>query len=325
MVAALPRVVSMKICLVGLDNLPALASEYGQQVIGGESVQQSLLARALVREGHQVSMVVADHGQRDGAQWHGVRTYRAFRPDAGLPIVRFLHPRWTGLWSALRRANADLYYTSCAGMHLGLLALFCRSRRRSLVFRCASDSDCDPRRLLIRHARDRWLYRMGLRRADAILAQSLWQHAALVRNYGVSSRVAGMLVETSLGTSTRDIDVLWVGTLRRVKRPERLLGLAKSLPQRQFHMVGGVMPDESALGRCIQHAARVYPNVSFHGRMPYAATNRLYDRARLLVSTSEVEGFPNAYLQAWVRGVPVVTLIDPDRIIEREGLGASVR
>ncbi|HEY3157505.1 MAG TPA: glycosyltransferase, partial [Vicinamibacterales bacterium] len=52
--------------------------------------------------------------------------------------------------------------------------------------------------------------------------------------------------------------------------------------------------------------------------------NRLYDRARVLVNTSDVEGFPNSYLQAWIAGVPVVTLIDPDGVIAREGLGAAV-
>ena len=49
----------------------------------------------------------------------------------------------------------------------------------------------------------------------------------------------------------------------------------------------------------------------------------LYDRAKVLVNTSDVEGFPNSYLQAWIRGVPVVTLIDPDGVIEREGLGVA--
>jgi glycosyltransferase involved in cell wall biosynthesis len=30
-------------------------------------------------------------------------------------------------------------------------------------------------------------------------------------------------------------------------------------------------------------------------------------------------------LQAWARGTPVVAFFDPDRIIEREGLGVSVK
>src|ERR1700730_18433213 len=115
----------MKICLLGLDNLPVLASEYREHTVGGESVQQTLLARALARRGHEVSMVTADYGQTDAALWEDIRVFKAYAPDAGLPVLRFIHPRWTGLWRALARADADLYYTSCAGMHLGLLALFC--------------------------------------------------------------------------------------------------------------------------------------------------------------------------------------------------------
>ena len=83
----------MKICLVGLENLPVLAPEYREHTIGGESVQQTLLARALARRGHDVSMVVGDYGQPDGAQWAGVRVFRAYRAAAGLPVLRFIHPR----------------------------------------------------------------------------------------------------------------------------------------------------------------------------------------------------------------------------------------
>src|SRR5262245_29566632 len=149
----------MKICLVGLENLPVLAREYGHHTIGGASVQQTLLGRALARRGHAVSMVVADYGQLDGAEWDGIRVFKAYRPEAGLPILRFIHPRWTGMRSALARADADIYYTSCAGMHVGLMAFFCRRFRKRLVFRAASDPDCDRSRVhvLVRFARDRWL------------------------------------------------------------------------------------------------------------------------------------------------------------------------
>lgn len=315
----------MKICLLGIDNLPVLAPEYRTHAIGGESVQQTLLALALHRRGHEVSMVTADYGQPDAEVRDGIRVFRAYRPDAGIPLLRFAHPRWTSLWSALARADAEIYYTSCAGMQLGLLALFCARHARRLVFRCASDADCDPARLLIRYARDRWLYRYGLRRADIILVQSLTQARALARHFGRAGQVAGMLVESPPVAPAPTFDVLWVANIRRVKRPDRVLALAGQLPEVSLHMVGGPLPQEEALYERIRRDARRQPNLTFHGRMPYWDANSMYGRARLFVNTSEVEGFPNAFLQAWIRGVPVVSYVDPDDLIRRHGLGAAVR
>lgn len=313
----------MKICLVGLHNLSVLAPGFRNHLVGGEPVQQTLLARALARRGYEVSMVVADYGQVDGLECRGIRVFKAYRPHAGLPVLRFIHPRWTQLWSALMRADADVYYTSCAGMEVGLLALFCKYFGKRLVFRSASDADCDKSRLLIEYARDRRLYGYGLRRADAVLVQSSAQAQTLMRSYGLKGRVAGMLVETPVTAPSHDLDVLWVGNIRRLKRPDRILELAAQFPQFSFHMVGGALPGEEALYEEVREAAANIPNLCFHGRLSYWDANAMYGRARLLVNTSDVEGFPNSYLQAWIRGVPVVTLIDPDGVIEREGLGVT--
>ncbi len=315
----------MKICLVGLNNLSVLAPGYKDRSVAGEPVQQTLLGSALARRGHDVSMVVADLGQPDGVECSGIRVFKSYRPDAGVPVLRFIHPRWTGLWSALLRADADVYYTSCAGMELGVLALFCRHYGKRCVFRSASDADCDKTRLLVQYARDRWLYEYGLRRADAILVQSGAQAQALLRSYGLKSRVAGMLVDSPVSVPSHDLDVLWVSNIRQLKRPDRLLELAAQLPQVNFRMVGGALPAEEALYEGVRKAAADMSNLCFHGRLSYRDTNAMYGRARLLVNTSDVEGFPNSYLQAWISGVPVVTLIDPDSVIEREGLGVAVR
>lgn len=311
----------MKICLVGLDNLPVLAPAYGASTVAGEPVQQSLLGCALAKRGHQVSMVIADHGQEDGATFQGVTTFKAYRREAGLPVLRFIYPRWTGMWAALKRANADVYYTSCAGMHVGLVAYFCRQNRKRFVFRVASDSDCDPSRLLVEYARDRWLYERGLSRADAVLVQSLFQAQSLEHHYGIRGRLARMLVEEPMMHSRRDIDVLWVSNIRHLKRPDIILGIAKAMPEVNFHLVGGKLGGEESLYREVRRLADACRNVHFHGALSYAATNAVYSRAKLLVNTSDIEGFPNSYLQAWVRGVPVITLLDPDGVITREGLG----
>ncbi|TLY92837.1 MAG: glycosyltransferase family 4 protein, partial [Gammaproteobacteria bacterium] len=108
------------------------------------------------------------------------------------------------------------------------------------------------------------------------------------------------------------------------KRPDRMLALAARLPEATIHMVGGPLPGEEALYAEVRREASRRPNLVFHGRLSYHDTNALYARARLLVNTSEVEGFPNTYLQAWINGVPVISYLDPDGVIGRNGLGAKV-
>ena len=320
--ALLPRV-----CFVGLANLSHLAPDLAPPGAGGAELQQVLLARALVRRGFDVSTIVYDHGQPDGACYGGIRAFKTFRPDAGIPLVRFFHPRWTSLWQALRRADADIYYVSIAGMPVGETVLFAHRHGRKVVYRVAHDADCDPRTLIIRYGRDRVLYAWGLVRADLVLAQTAVQQQLLRERFGRSSRVISSLAEPGgrqPGFAERDIDVLWVANIRAWKRPERLLELAGRLPQLSFHMVGGPSKEAAALYESVRSRAAALPNVHFHGHVPYAAIGPLFERARVLTGTSDAEGFPNTYLQAWAHGTPVVAFVDPESIIEQHGLGRPV-
>ena len=272
-------------------------------------------------------MIVADYGQSDGAAWDGIKTYKTARPEEGIPLLRFIHPRWTRLRAALKRADADIYYTSCAGALVGQVALFTRRHRRKLVFRIASDTDCDPDALLVRHGRDRFLYRYGLQRADVVLAQTPHQQRQLLKNYGRESRVAASLTDCARSARTfqdRDIDALWVGNIRALKRPELLLQLARNLPDTAFHMIGGPLPGTQELFDAVRARALTLPNVHFHGPVPHHEVGNYFERARVLVHTSEIEGFPNTYLQAWARGTPVVAFLDPQQLLSREGLGKVV-
>jgi glycosyltransferase involved in cell wall biosynthesis len=314
------------ICFVGLANLPVLAREYGRHGVGGAELQQTLLAKALVARGYDVSMVVADYGQPDGAVWDGIKTYKAYRPDAGIPVLRFVHPRWTGVWSAMKRAAADVYYTSCAGALLGQVTLFARAHGARVIFRVASNSDCDPASLLIRFWRDKRLYRYGLRRADLVLSQTPEQQQALLKNFRRESRVAPSLTDTAGRRpqfAERD-SVLWVGNIRALKRPELLLEAAGKLPHLEFHIIGGPMPGSESLYATVRAQASKLANVRFHGPVPYHEVGEFYERARVFVGTSEIEGFPNTYLQAWSRGTPVVAFLDPEQLIARNGMGRAV-
>jgi glycosyltransferase involved in cell wall biosynthesis len=319
------------ICFVGFSNLGVLAPEVDPGGASGEPVQHTLLATALARRGHRVSMVVADHGQPDGAVWEGVQTFKAYARNAGLPVLRFVHPRWTGLVSAMSRADADVYYSSCAGGLVGQIAMFCARRGKRFVFRAASDADCMPDALIGMsrwRARDKWLYEHGLRGADAVLVQTRHQQELMRRNYGIESSIAGLAIQpghSERAFTERDIDALWVSNMRRVKRPDVLLSVADQLPRVSFHMIGGTVNGAESFFETVRAQAASRSNVTFHGAVAYRDVSSFYGRARVFVNTSDVEGFPNTYLQAWASGTPVVAFFDPDRVIEREGLGAAVR
>ena len=316
----------MKICFLGLDNLPLLDNRYENQGVGGEQVQQTLLARALARRGHDVHMIVGDWGQAPTFQVDGLTVHSAFSPHAGLPVLRAVHPRITRLWSALDAADAQVLYLSCASPQLGVAAAWARRRQRRLVFRLAHDWDCDPSRALVRYPHNRALYAWGLRRSDAILAQSQSQVDALAHHTGLRSQIAAMLVPPAVSDvafAQRPVDVLWVNNLRPFKRPEGVLDLARRLPHLSFLMVGGTQPGYEDLYQRIQRDAAALPNLRFVGPKPFAATHALFGQARVLLNTSESEGFPNAFLQAWQHGTPVVSHFDPDQVIERQDLGGT--
>jgi glycosyltransferase involved in cell wall biosynthesis len=317
----------LRVCFVGLDNLPVLFREYEHHRIGGEEVQQTLLARALARGGHSVSMVTGDFGQPDAETRDGVRVLRAYSAGEGLPVVRFVYPRWTKLRAALARADADVYYLSCASALVGQAAMWARAHGRRIVFRIASDTDCEPHRLLIRFWRDKKLYEYGLRRSSRILAQTVKQQELLRHNYQLPSTLASMLVESPKSMASfaaRQIDVLWVSNIRGLKRPDVFIELVKRLGSCRAVMIGGTQPGSEALYDETKQLAAGVGNLEFMGAVPYHATNEVFDRARVFVNTSEIEGFPNSFLQAWTRGIPVVSFFDPDGVIAREGLGRTV-
>jgi glycosyltransferase involved in cell wall biosynthesis len=316
-----------RICIVGLDAYGLLSGEGDLKYIGGETVQHVLLARAWRDLGHDVSMIVFDDGQGASRVVDGIRTIAAHRRLAGLPGLRFFHPRATKLFAALMTADAEVYYQSPAGAFTGITAWFCRMTGKRFIFRIASDSDCEKEHGRLRFWRDRRLYEYGLRHADLVAAQTRVQADMLRENKRLEAPVINMLVEPPRRGPVKvekDIDVLWLSNLRTLKRPELVLEIARQLPRVKFTLAGGPLP---GLRGAIYYedvcaAAARLPNVSMPGAVRYTDSGAWFDRARLFLNTSTIEGFPNTFLQAWLRGVPVVSFFDPDGLIRRLQLGA---
>lgn len=316
---------TMHICFVGSDVYPVLNPSFGPGYIGGESVQHTLLAKAFCDMGWRVSLVDQDYGQPEGESIGGITVRKTFAANAGIPIIRFVYPRLTGILKALKKADADIYYQSCAGAKTGFVAWFCKKHKRKFVFRTAHDTDCIPGEHLINLWRDKQIYTYGLKRADLIAVQGINQAKLLQKNFGLKGFVVNMAVELPLdqGRTPRTIDGLWVNNLRPFKRPDRFVELAKSLPDYRFVMIGGPCAGLESYYEKIENQAKAIKNIEFLGPVSYQQVNSYFSDAKVFINTSENEGFPNSFLQAWIRNLPVISFFDPDGLIARNRLGSS--
>lgn len=309
----------MRVCVVSL-NLGAYFDTHPRSKYGGAEVQAAFVARALAEQGVDVRLVVADLPA--GAQIP-YPAESAFRASDGLPVLRFFHPRMTGVSDALTRANADIYYQRNAGMLTGLVAHHARRYDRLFVYGAGSDTDFSFRDVLIHGLRDRVMFTYGVRRAHGVVTQNSAQlqvatHALSVPVVAISNGVLPAL----RAPAERTGPVLWAGGLRPVKRPDLFIGLAQRLPAREFVMVGGSTSTEVEYATAIEREARAVPNLRLTGWLPHSDVVQEIARASVVVNTSEYEGFPNVYLEAWNYGVPVVSFNDVDGLLERERLGA---
>jgi glycosyltransferase involved in cell wall biosynthesis len=302
----------MRICFVAPNVYPVLAGV--GNIVGGAEVQQAILARGLAERGHVVSLLCFDFGQEERCSVDGVRICKLDMHGPRIVILRYLYPRLTSVWQGMRQAGADIYYQRCAGAYTGIVAAYCRRYGRRFVFACASDNDLlQGRRNILKSWRDRQLFVYGLRRADAVVVQTLSQQRA----YFDWQQRQAVLIPSSYAPSLRSMAekegvVLWVGVLRRQKQPELFLELARRLPGHRFRMIGGpcLTGRENDFYREIEAAARQLPNLDFLGFVPYREVEGHFNAARVFVNTSSFEGFPNTFLQAWAHAMPTLSFFD---------------
>src|SRR5438093_1176961 len=108
--------------------------------------------------------------------------------------------------------------------------------------------------------------------------------------------------------TTKDIDVLFVGNLVAVKRLDRLLQATALLGERRPGLRVRLVGDGVLRRQLEQQAERLglAGRVRFEGARPFDEVVRWLRRARLLVMTSQMEGLPQAMIEAMSCGVPVV-------------------
>jgi glycosyltransferase involved in cell wall biosynthesis len=292
---------------------------------GGAERQMMLLARALSSRAVRVAHIVFRPRDPVPLQPHLTLVYRE-DDEVKQSLIRGLAEAAT-IWRSLSAADASVAIVRAATPAVGVAALHCRLHRRRLMYSSANDSDFMAS-WLPEPSFSRTLYRLGLRLADVLIVQSEDQLKLARERYGEQREVIHI---PSFCEPPEAVDVdasraggfVWIGRLRPEKRPLRYVELARALPEERFAMVPIVLGAEAAY-RELREAAAGVENLELLERLPHAQLMAIIARSAGVVSTSAVEGMPNVFLEAWARGIPVLTLdCDPDGVIARRQLGIA--
>ncbi|MEM9403032.1 MAG: glycosyltransferase family 4 protein [Pseudomonadota bacterium] len=312
------------VCFVAPTAYSILSGNRDVKMVGGAELQQVVLARELVARGYRVSMVCIDHGQEDGVQFDGVSVYKCFNPSQGIPVVRAVYPRLYRIWQAMRRADADIYFQRAATRFTGIVALYAKRKGRKSIYSAANDPDFAPGLPKLKFGIDKRIFAYGVRNVDSVLVQNAVQQQILKQQFGRSSQILPNCLPSAAAANNRDRrTVLWAATFKPEKRPELFLELARRLPNREFVMVGGPHRGNESVFDAAKKEAETLQNVRFEGFVPYVDVGKHFSSAALLVNTSEYEGFPNTFLQAWSEAVPTLSFLDLS--VEHDGDAISLK
>lgn len=305
------------VCFVSMGLYPILTRSTVIELAGGGELQQAVLARSLRADGFPVSVLTADHGQPELVDSEGIEIHRVAAPARrGIKGLRFMYPLTTDVVKGLARINPDIVYFRVAGFRAAAAAWYARTRGKRFVYACASDREFQDRSVSKLPRRDELMFRFALRLADGVFVQNVRQQQLLAQHFGrPSALVPNCYVEDGARRATPGGTVLWVGTFKPVKRPELFIELARQMPSLRFVMVGGADhpndPDGAYFERMRAAAAGV-SNLQFVGYVPSIEVGSYFDAASEFVNTSDSEGFPNTFLQAWIRGVPTLSFVRPE-------------
>jgi len=302
---------------------PSGSLYYGEKrdYMGGAEVQATKIAHALKAKGLRVAHVV-----------YPVPEPR--RVDASSPTL-VERSKWQGhrrlgqlaetraIWRGLERADADAYIVRGSGGHVIPASAFCRARNRRFVFSSSSELDFDFARP-DRNPRMLQIYKGSLRLAARLALQTEQQRELALRALPRSDPVViPSFAEPGPSSNGTGEYFLWADRLVEYKLPDSYLELAAALPEARFRMVACHMSETPpGMVERIEAAAERLPNLELLPPRPRSELLEEMQGAVAVVKTSRVEGMPNTFLEAWARGVPVLSLsVDPDSKIARNDIG----
>ena len=314
--------------------------------IGGAEVQAWLLAKELARQGHDVSYIGESlTGKSNSTEsidnvtvyWIPQRLhFDVLNTFKYYSILKKISPdiimqRYTCLYTGIIGHYARLYWKPfvwiCTDDKIPKTNLFKKREKESLR---SERKALHKKLILMSNAWLRDLFRYyGMKYVTHPCVQNSVQYDILYNNFGMEAYhfPSGHQLPKNIPPKAQPPMILWAANMGRTKRPELFIELAQACKDinAKFVMVGN-HPDREYVS-CLFRSTKNICSFQWMGALTFEKTLSFFDLTTIFVNTSEAdkEGYPNTFIQSWLRGIPVISFgVDPDDIITKKHLGKIV-
>jgi len=293
---------------------------------GGACSLQYNLGKGLQEIGYEVAFLVYRGAKENIVNSQGFDLIETYDKNAYRNRFDWLLRVAPGVLKGIRKYRPDVVVQSGAGTITGVISLLARIVRKPFIFMAVSDWEADGAFLSEAPFFEKTSFHYGLKYAQHIIAQNEYQKEHFKKKEGKDSTI----IRTAYNMSYPDFRpsdrvtnpyVLWSGNFRPAKGIDRLFRIAKSAPDILFKITGKQIYQDPAFDSLLEELFSL-PNVEMMGYLFFADLCEVFHGASIFLNTSEREGFPTTFIDAWYYGLSVVTVkYDPDHLISDNNLG----
>ena len=300
------------------DTIFVITGEHPDYCTGGAELQAYLIARSLSEYFNKVFFCTVYSGtsfvRSESKDLIHISLKKEFLPKKVVRFVRYA-----------RQFKPGIFYVRClySFWWLKIISIFFRI---PIIFHISGDSQAKYQVINIKTVPSVFLrnfYLWSTSQASLVIAQSIDQSKIYKKTFGIKPEIvynAQFPIKTDMQKSYSKIKVLWIGKI--FKNPEKFIDLSEAMKLNdifEFIMVGMLSLDQK---KSISERQKNNVNIKYLGQLPREKVYYELENAHVLINTSDSEGFPNTFIEAWQRGVIIISdKINPDNILIRYRIG----
>lgn len=304
-------------------NIAFIIGLYPHQ-IGGAEMQALEISTALQKEGHSITYIC-----------YSSKTYSSNEYEVSIIPTRaswdiFYYGTKNKLYKALNEIHPDIVYHRAFVPYSRFIAKWCMSNNVPFYFHSADIYTLTRKNnSLYNILQNMWL-KYTLSHSTGVICQNKEQYEAL-QNFKIKRlKTIYNIQRTNVKPLCTDKghNLVWIAKFEQAKQPELFIDFAERFKNKNvtFTMFSSKMPKTEKNRKLLERILNNSQITLIEGKDNEYINDYLCNKASLLINTSVSEGISNTFIQAWMRGVPVVSLnSNPDNWFDNYMIGGCCK